>query len=567
MLRPTVPDAGSIRGGVGAFVLHRLPLRLAVFCVTALFAAILDAAPSPTPGSVLAPVDKPVYQPAPAEAPDIEKPASSTPSVPVSSVTVPVRKFLFKGNTTYSDAVLGEVVARFEGKRLSIADIYQAADMVEIYYRYHGYLLTSVYVPAQQIDSGNILLEVIEGRLGSLRIKGTLTSYHEPFLIEQADSLRPGEIIDDASLETETLLLDDLPGLSARAVIAPGDEYGTSDVVFITDEHRYSGAIGINNYGRKSIGEKRLDAGLLIANPLWQGDQLNLSLILAEHSRMLYGRADYDILLDHAGSRAGLSYSRFRYDVDTAGLGLAPGSTLEGSGETFVLRLSHPFVRSTRSNLSVSANLRRSTTDESGSLSARPDTAINLLELFVNWDYLFHSYAKTSLTAGVITNFRSRDSLLDSASQKAKLTLDLRHYQPFLKNGFVLGHVQAAYSPDPLVDVEKFRIGGQGSVRAFPSAEIAGDKGAVLSLDVGMNIQVNGDVLLTPKLFADTGKLYRHQPVGVPDSESLSGYGAGLGIVLKQNHSLDLEVARPVTNRVSSDKRDTRFWFGYRGTF
>jgi len=304
----------------------------------------IQAAP-PSPGTVLAPINKPVFQPERSQKPVISNDEPAAPAIPQSTITVKVNAFTFKGNTTYSDEVLQEVVAKYEGRNLSIADIYHVADVVEIYYRYHGYLLSSVYVPAQRINSGSIILEIIEGRLGALKIDGELNSYSEAFLKEQASDLKPGEIIDDKTLETETLLLDDLPGLSARAVIAPGDEYGTSDVIFMTEEDRFSGVISANNYGRKSIGEKRVEAGLLIANPIFEGDQLNLSLIAAESSRMLYGRFDYDALVNTKGTRVGISYSAFDYDVDTVEAGLPATATLEGSGETFSIRVSHPLQR------------------------------------------------------------------------------------------------------------------------------------------------------------------------------------------------------------------------------
>lgn len=181
---------------------------------------------------------------------------------------------------------------------------------------------------------------------------------------------------------------------------------------------------------------------------------------------------------------------------------------------------------------------------------------------------MYRDYARTSITGGLITNFKTRDNLLDSTSQKAKLTMDVRHYEPFLDTWFFIGHLQGVYSDDSLVDVEKFRIGGQGSVRAFPSAELSGDKGGVISLDIGKNFIVSENLVVSPKIFFDSGKVYRVQhAAGQADSESLSGYGAGASVLIAKNHSIDIEVVEPVTNRVSSDGDSTRFWLGYRGIF
>lgn len=526
----------------------------------------LHAAP-PSPGDVITPIDKPVYQPPREQAPEISRESKSTP--PQSNIKVKVDRFQFVGNTTYSDDVLRGVITRFEDRKLSITEIYHVADLVEIYYRYHGYLLTSVYVPVQRINSGTIKLEIIEGRVGEIKIDGKLSSYSPQFLREQVDGLQPGEIIDDRTLERETLLLGDLPGLDSRAVIKPGKEYGTSDIVFVNEEKRYSGVITANNYGRKSIGEARIEAGFLMANPIFEGDMLNLSGIVAQNNRILFGRLDYDALVNTSGSRLGLNVSAFNYEVDTKEASLPPG-TLEGSGTSFVLRFSHPLQRSTRNNTNITVDVRRSITKETGTLAlpSRSENTINLFELFVSYDHLYSDHAKTSIQGGLATNFKSVKDSLDRTSQKAKVSLDITHYQPFFKTWFFIGRAQGAYSPDPLVDVERYRIGGKGNVRAYPSAELAGDRGGVLSLDIGLNYITPGNVVLTPKVFADAGKIYRYDDFGLfglPASESLAGYGAGLTVLFAKNHTIDLEVVTPTTGKTSSDGRDTRFWLNYRG--
>ena len=540
----------------------------ALFAASLLLLAVLPAAAAPlSPGTVIAPIDKPVYQPERKLKPAIVEPEKKQPAVPSSTLTVPVNRFLFRGNTTFSDEQLQEVVSRYEGRDLSITDIYRVADMVEIYYRYNGYLLTSVYVPAQQINSGEITLEIIEGRLGEINISGNLHSYSPAFLRKQINELTPGEIIADQALEKETLLLGDLPGLDARAVISPGKEYGQSDIDFVVEEDRYSGVINANNYGRKSIGEARIEAGVLMANPVFEGDAINLSFIGAQDSRMYYGRVDYDALINVHGSRLGFSYSAFNYDVDTPELGFPDTATLGGGGTTAVLRFSHPLQRSSRNNATLLVNVRRSTTRENGNISLRPDTGINLLDVFLSWDHLYRDYARTAIQGGISTNFQSRTDLLDDGSQKAKLTLDMSHYQPFLKTWFILGRIQATYSPDPLVDVERFRIGGQGSVRAYPSAELAGDRGGVISLDLGWNYVASDSIVMVPKVFLDAGRVYRIEPVGLAARESLAGYGAGLLVVVAKDHNFDFEVVTPSNDKPSSDGRDTRFWLSYRGLF
>ncbi|MCK4709135.1 MAG: hypothetical protein KAU21_11010, partial [Gammaproteobacteria bacterium] len=83
------------------------------------------------------------------------------------------------------------------------------------------------------------------------------------------------------------------------------------------------------------------------------------------------------------------------------------------------------------------------------------------------------------------------------------------------------------------------------------------------------NYIVSGNVVLTPKLFADAGEVSRHDDFGLfglPESESLDGYGAGLSVLFAKNHTIDFEVVKPTSDKVSSDGRDARFWLSYRGS-
>jgi len=116
--------------------------------------------------------------------------------------------------------------------------------------------------------------------------------------------------------------------------------------------------------------------------------------------------------------------------------------------------------------------------------------------------------------------------------------------------------------------VERYRLGGPNSVRAYPSAEAAGDEGELFSVDIGKRFRLSGTTLLIAKIFADTGKVTRFRRINVvPSEERLAGYGAGILVDFAGRHTIEFEVVTPTTDRVSSDGRDTRGWFNYAAHF
>src|SRR3546814_3763907 len=70
-------------------------------------------------------------------------------------------------------------------------------------------------------------------------------------------------------------LLNSLPGLKARAILKPGAQYGSSDMMVRVEEDPFSASTAIDNYGRENIGEFRLSATATLNSPSGVGDQLN----------------------------------------------------------------------------------------------------------------------------------------------------------------------------------------------------------------------------------------------------------------------------------------------------
>ena len=523
------------------------------------------AAPAPTPGTVLEPIKKPVLKPKPSSSPPVQHRKKDTLQTTATSKKILIKTFEFKGSSIFNEKELAKAISDYYGKKLTLAQIYQAADVIENLYRRRGYMLASVYLPAQKISSGKVILEILEGRRGEILVEGEMKSYTEAFIKQQLDELSASKIVSEDILEKEILLLNELPGLTARAIISPGKEYGSSDVTFKVEEDIVSGTVRLNNYGRDSIGETRLEGGLIYANPFGIGDQFNFSAIVSDSASMVFVRIDYDALINNSGTRLGFGVSNFDYEVDTAKIGLA--GTLEGSGTNTSIKLVHPYVRARREQMDLGFVIRHSETDETG-ITISPDRSISLLDLVFAWRLTHGNRAKTSMTAMLSTNFDDYVEVTNEEGQKAKLSLDVVYFQPLSANWFYSLKLNAAHSSDPLADVERFRIGGPTSVRAFPSAELAGDRGAVVSLDVGKSFRAADGIIMTAKAFVDAGSVSRELPLaGESKSESLAGFGLGLVTLFGMDHSLQLEVVKQSGDRISSDGDDSRVWINYSAKF
>jgi len=155
--------------------------------------------------------------------------------------------------------VLGIIEKMVKQRRESIAQYEKAArqDLADQEKFEIGVL--QAYLPQQEIKDGVVEIAIIEARIGKVTLnlkEGTRYSENlvrgivEKHLVE-------GTIITETGLETPLLLLNDLPGLSARAVLEPGKQFGTTDVAIRVEEKAASAMLRPNNNGRKEIGQWR----------------------------------------------------------------------------------------------------------------------------------------------------------------------------------------------------------------------------------------------------------------------------------------------------------------------
>ena len=112
------------------------------------------------------------------------------------------------------------------GKDITLAQIYDVAAAITAKFGKAGYTLSVALVPAQRISTGVVHIQVVEGYVDQIFIKtedGTdITSELRAYLAKIA-AVRP---LRQADLGRHLLLANDLPGVQARAVLAPSETPG-----------------------------------------------------------------------------------------------------------------------------------------------------------------------------------------------------------------------------------------------------------------------------------------------------------------------------------------------------
>ncbi len=477
---------------------------------------------------------------------------------------------------TEANAILEESVRQQPPAGFSIGQLQEVANKVRKYYREHGLILTQVVVPVQTVESGIVDLEVFIGKLGRVLVEGNEV-YSEKVLNMVFKDLI-GKPVHKGEMEAALLRLTDFPGLTVFGVFQPGQAVGTADMVLkVQKEKRMDLDIRADNHGTRETGRNRARVTIDLNKPTGGADVLSVGLqrsyipknndfIAVDYSRYFhdgsykfngfYNTNDFDVGGDFAASQISA-------ETDIVGIELEKShvrsrvknvTTLFG----FSRKKSRTTTAGIQTNLDrlavVSAALDYDSVDTFTPLRLFDrDTRggginIGTLELSHGIENFFDismgsSSQAATLPPGDQPSRRGGPAKPYFAPGRFdKVFATFTRLQTLTKNTNLLIRGEYQWSPDLLVPLEQYSVGGPDNVRAFPVAQELWDRAVFFSSELLINLPFITDKpafanrtwgeLIQLGIFYDmaVGRLNAPQPAPVdPQSyQNLNGAGVGL---------------------------------------
>ena len=554
-----------MRGSVLAFT--SVALGMCAWGAPGLAAPPPTSSTLPTPGQVQSTLPTQAPTPPKAQAAPISHAAATPSGVAPGGPSVTVQGFAIEGNSAISTQDLEAQIAGYVGKSLTLAELYDVADVLTRYYRAEGYGLAYVSLPAQTLKGGTVKLRAMEGRIGKITIEGNDHTRSAVFE-KRATGLVSGDVYTDAAAERAVLLMNDLPGVQARAVLSPGTADGTSDVLFNVEETRMSGDTSIDDYGRSVIGRWRVNAEANINSLTGSGDQLNAGITHSDGNRLNFGKLGYALPVGPAGGTLTTSYNRAVYH----GTFFAPGSTtglpFSGSTENAVMTWQYPSLRTSSHsfywNMGLSWDNSRSHEPGLDSLT----TNILLLQIGTFYTRQFQDQSSLNISWTLWTNGKHYDhtaSLNNVSRERGRTELDTSYQLPFAGDWYWVDQLNLAYSVNTLTDADKFNLGGPGSVLGYQSAEQRGDSGYFVSTEMERQFSWGPYWPMVWGVFLDNGKVWDKAGTLGVTGDSSRGISSG-GLDLQLLPSADglnarLQWAYPIGRRPSDGDKGGHIWF------
>lgn len=538
----TLPSSGTL------FDTHREALRPT------------DSAQPASPGSVRI------------ESQDAE-PAPRAEGDAASAMKLEVKGFTFSGNHEVSDAQLQSQIQPYTRRVTDLNGLREAAAQVTALYRARGYLVARAYLPAQEIQNGQVTIGIQEGVIGKVvAMPGPNVRLRPGMQQRFVDALQPGTIIREQDLERVLLRLSDIAGIAVRAILRPSQQPGAADIVLELNEMTaWTARAAIDNYGNDFTGTNRLTSSVNLNDAFGLGESFTVNSQNSFEGLEIKG-VGYQQPLGASGVSIGANYAELEYAI---GKNLK-AINADGNAKVSSVFLNSSLLRSRDANVSLNlSEEHRHFEDEAGDFLVKKSAVFRSAALYGNWRDGWQGSNLWSLAFGVgdLNKNTAADAALDDFTAKAagtykKTNASFSRLQTLGYGYSLYGSIAGQWADKNLDSSEKFSLGGPNGVRAYPVGEAAGDEGVLGRLELRKYLGTYYGAIAEGALFADAGKVRVNKNPWDNSENDLTRYGYGVGVnlyhkELVMNASLAFS---PGDNPTSDDRAARRLWFSISGS-
>jgi len=484
---------------------------------TIVTSSIILAATPPTSGDILREVAPKKLQKDLKTIPSIEVKKFKAPIVDTKGVKIEVKGFTIKGNSVYSSKLLLSLLDKYTNKKLTISQLQEAASVVTKYYREHGYFVARAYIPAQELQQTNAIVEiiVIEGLYGKFSVDNS--SLVDSLILQNYLDKLTSQVISISSLERQLLLIDELNGaVVSNTQILPGTEVGQSDfTVTLGEEARYNGYAIVDNYGSRYTGRYRLNALGFVNSLNKRGDILGINTLVSNTANLKNLRLSYDTPIGYDGLELNFALSKTDYEVGKE----FESQDIHGDSLSFNAGVSYPIIKQRAHTLNISLNYTYNDITDND-ISQHKEKALNTFTLslddaiktsFFNKEGLL--YSTISITKGNLSlntpDAKASDITLQSEGNYEKINFYISQTQFIVSDVSLVATLkgQKAFGKN-LDGVEDISIGGALGARSYGSSEASGDNGYLTSLEVFYQLPNYKTANHNISAFIDHGKVW-----------------------------------------------------------
>ena len=494
-----------------------------------------------------------------------------------------ITRFQVDGNTVLPPADVERVLAPLAGSKRAFADIQLAIEALQQAYVKAGYSTVQVSVPEQELTGGTVRLQVSEGVISSITIKGN-QHFDEANIRASLTRLEIGRAPRLGAISESIQLANESPAKQIGVSLAEGDKPGRIDAtVLVTDHNPLRIITTLDNTGSPSSGKWRTGVALQHSN-LFNRDQVGTLAYTTSPdspsgvSLKVYSMG-YRIPLYAYGDSLDFIYGKSSVNSPSTSPVLGGILGFTGKGDVYGLRWNHFLGRTGESTAKLVLGLDHKLVDsrcEVGGVqvSIAPPTppiasCVPYTTTPLNLTYSSQRESAnqvSSFSVGLSHNLPSgqhytnvdgrsdRYSYLTPGNRSTRDDFTILRGAASVFKSFANGWQgrlagTAQYTNTPLVSGEQFGLTGSTLVRGFQERAVAADNGVVANAEIytpelASGIGIPGQLRALFFVDAGYGANKRVGSSGVPASVTVASTGAGLRYVSSRDFNVSLDIAR-----------------------
>jgi len=511
-----------------------------------------DAIEQTIPNPSQTPRPLPDEAPSPPPEPELQTP----PTQESPEVTSPsgdrffIKKVEVLGNTVLEDEI-ATLIQPYENRSVTFEELLELRSAIIQLYINNGYITSGAFLPNNQdLNSGIVQIQVVEGEIKQIEIGG-LNRLREGYVrsrLEQATSTP----LNRQRLE-EALQLLQLDPLIERvnAELVAGSNPGSNILrVSLKEAPAFHAAIGVDNNQSPSIGSVQSSVEISHDNVLGFGDRL-----AAQYGRTegldLYD-INYTIPMNARNGALNLRYNNgdsriiereFR-DID-----------IRSETQTYSLNFRQPITRTPTREFALSLGLdrRRSQTyileDRPFSFTVGPEkgeskvTVIRFSQDWVDRGTRRVLAARSQFSLGI----DAFDATINNTGTDGRFFSWLGQFQwvqQLSSRNLLVARIDAQLTPNSLLPLERFSIGGVDTVRGYRQNQLVADNGILGSVEVRIPLTSNSSTLELAPSF-EIGTVWNDRDID-PEPATIASLGLGLRWQMTPDLSLRLDYGIPL---------------------
>lgn len=434
------------------------------------------------------------------------------------------------GSSVLQDEI-AEQVACYEGKVITLSDLFNLRSQITQLYIDNGYITSGAFIPNGQLLEGAVRVQVIEGNIEDIQING-LSRLREGYVSSRLSGARAPLNQDELRESLQLLQLD--PNIqTVNAELTAGSQPGESLLILDLEEPSpFDVLTSTDNSRSPSIGSIGANVSASYRNLIGIGDVISTSYGLTEGldlynigATVPVNGADGTLSFGYSNSGSRIVEDTFR-DVG-----------IRSDTETLSAGFRQPIVRTPSQELALALDFdyRRSQSfildDIPFSFSEGPEdglSKVSALRFSQDWTHRGESRvlaARSQFNFGLdIFDATRRNTEPDG--QFFSWIGQFQWVKQVSPSVLSLIKINTQLTPDSLLSLERFSLGGIGTVRGYPQNHLVADNAFNASAELRIPLTRNPNILqITP--FLETGVGWNTDGSTTGDNNFLLGTGVG----------------------------------------